>query len=360
MTISDIIRFRLHNLLVSSNRFASPAETVSWLGAVQAQDYFGAKWSLGLRITGLKEQSVDDAIANRSIVRTWPMRGTLHFVAAEDARWMLKLLTPRIIAGSAGRHRQLELDDKTFDKSKDLLISAMQGGKQFMRNEVYKLLQENGISTSGQRGMHIIGFLAQSQILCHGSHNDKQPTYVLMDDWVPKTAEMNREEALHELAIRYFKSHGPATISDFVWWTGLRISEAKQAINLGSSSLKSVEVDGNKYLYHEEMTEKTDADAVFLLPGFDEYILGYTDRNPVVDKIHAPKIIPGKNGVFAPTIISNGKVEGTWKRTLVKDAVQMNLSPFGKLSLAKKKAIEVQCKEFAKFLSRKTVDVNWQ
>jgi hypothetical protein len=360
MTISDIIQFRLRNLLISNNRFTSPAEIVSWLGAMQAQDYFGAKWSLGLRIAGLKEQSVDDAILDRSIIRTWPMRGTLHFVASEDARWMLKLLTPRIIARTAGHYRQLELSENTFAKSKDLLSAAMEGGKQLTRNEVYQVLEENGIGTSSQRGVHIIGFLAQNQVLCHGLHNEKQPTYVLMDDWVPKTAEPDRNESLYKLAIRYFKSHGPATLEDFVWWTGLRISEAKDAINLAANGLRFSEVEGNRYWYHEEMDDNPVPGAVFLLPGFDEYMLGYTNRNLVVDPFHASKIVPGKNGVFAPTITINGKVEGTWKRILLKNATQINLSPFGSLSLARKKAIEQRSKEFGEFLSKKTVEVNWQ
>lgn len=352
MNIDDITTRRLQNQLISDTRLKTPAQVVSWLGAIQAQDYLGAKWSLGLRLPGLKESDIDKAIADKSIVRTWPMRGTLHFVASEDARWMLRLLTPRIISGSAGRNRQLELDDTVFNKSMDLLLKAMEGGKQLMRNEVYQLLENNGIATTGQRGIHIINYLAQKQVLCHGVHNEKQPTYALFDEWVTVSKDLEGKEALAELALRYFKGHGPATIKDFEWWSGLKLSDAREGLNQVSSQLESLDLGGKTYWFSAETGEGPKSNLIYLLPGFDEYMLGYTDRSVILDFAHSPKIVPGNNGMFMPTIVINGKVEGTWKRILKKDTVQIEILPFGKLSLAKKKSIETEAKKYGKYLSR--------
>lgn len=202
---------RLSNQYLAKNRFADPGDVVAWFGAVQAQDYLGSLWGIGLRTIDACEGAVEKAIANRKIVRTWPMRGTLHFVPAADVRWMLKLLTPRVIARSAGRYRQLELDKRTFANSKKVFVRALEGGKQLTRTEMYKALEAAKISVAGQRGIHILGHLAQEGLICFGNRRAKQQTFVLLDEWVPENQSLNREEALAKLARCYFRSHGPAT-----------------------------------------------------------------------------------------------------------------------------------------------------
>ncbi|MEO6284554.1 MAG: winged helix DNA-binding domain-containing protein [Dyadobacter sp.] len=352
MTVDDIPLLRLQSQLISDSRFKTAAQVVSWLVAVQAQDYSGAKWSLGLRLPGFKESDVDKAIASKAIIRTWPMRGTLHFVASEDARWMLRLLTPRIISGSAGRNRQLELDEQVFNKSMDLLLKAMEGGKQLMRNEVYQLLENNGITTTGQRGIHIINHLAQNQVLCHGVHHEKQPTYTLFEEWVPFSKNLEGKEALAELALRYFNGHGPATVKDFEWWSGLKLSDAREGLKLASFQLQHFEIDGKTYWSSMEANDEVKPNLVYLLPGFDEYMLGYTDRSLILAAAHSSRIVPGNNGMFMPTIVVNGRVEGIWKRILKKETVEIQILAFGKLSLSKKKTIETEAKKFGKYLSR--------
>ncbi|TLU98717.1 winged helix DNA-binding domain-containing protein [Dyadobacter luticola] len=359
MTIHDIIHLRLQNQLISDARVKSPEEVVSWLGAMQAQDYTGARWSIGLRLQGIKDSDIDKALASKSIVRTWPMRGTLHFVASEDVHWILKLLTPRIISGMAGRNRQLSLDEKVFAKSEKLLVPALEGGKQLMRSEVFKIWEDHGIKTSDQRGIHIINYLAQKQVICHGLHNEKQATYTLLDEWVTKSRNLEGEEALAELALRYFTSHGPATIQDFIWWTGLKITDAKLALNSISGKLQSSEMVGKIYWYSPELPDRVKSDAVFMLLGFDEYMLGYTDRSLILHRDHSQKIVPGNNGMFMPTIIIGGKVRGTWKRTIKKDAVQIDFSAFEKVSQAKKHSFEVAARKYGKYLGKTVSDINW-
>lgn len=326
---------------------------MAWLGAIQAQDFFGAKWSIGLRLNGITEVDVERAIAAKQIVRTWPMRGTLHFVAAADVHWMRALLTPRIIAGSLRRQTELELTPAVYARCEKIFIKALRGGRQVTREALAALLEKEGISATGPRSYYIFWRLAQEGLLCFGAHEGKQATFTLLDEWAPKSRDMNRDESLAELASRYFTSHGPATLHDFVWWSGLKISDARTAIDLAATALERETFDDQTYW----MSRKVPAwpakmESTFLLPGFDEYLLGYTDRSVVLDPKHAQKICPGSNGVFNPTVIINGRVVGTWKRTVKKENVLMAHSPFKSFSRADKAAIAVVAKRFGQFLGK--------
>lgn len=249
-------------------------------------------WAVGLRTRNASENEIEQAIANRSIVRTWPMRGTLHFVAADDVRWMLALLTPRVIAGSASRWKQLELDEATFARSRKTIVRALQGGKQLEREEMYQVLESARISTAGQRGIHILGRLAQEGAICFGARAGKQHTFVLLDEWVPNSKRMERDAALAELAQRYFTSHGPATLQDFVWWSGL------------ATYVKQTNAGG---------------------------------------------------GMLNPTIVVNGQVVGTWKRNLQKDTVVIAPSWFTTPKKSDHNALESAAQQYRSFLRLSSV-----
>jgi hypothetical protein len=221
----DIGLTRLTHQQITGSSFTQPAEIVAGLGAMQAQDYTGALWSIGLRMTTATEQHIEQAIADRTVVRTWPMRGTLHFVASQDVRWLLPLLTPKVIAGSTGRYRQLELDDVAFARSQEVFINALQGGKQVTRDELLQQLDEAGIATTGQRGYYLLVHAAQQGLICFGVPSGKQQTFVLLDEWLPPAKPVAREEALAELTRRYFTSHGPATFMGFVVSTLLGLTK---------------------------------------------------------------------------------------------------------------------------------------
>src|SRR5262245_36817272 len=238
MTISDIARLRLHNQRISAAAFRRPADAVAWLGAVQAQDYLGALWAVGLRLRNAVEADIEQALADRKIIRTWPMRGTLHFVAAADARWMLELLTPRIVANNSQRLiRDFNLDESAFARIKDLVARALQGGKQLARNEMYKMLEAGGVSAVGQCGRHILWRLAQDGLICFGAREGRQQTFALLDEWAPKAKRMPRDEALSEITKRYFTSRGPATLQDFMWWSGLTKADASAGLEMAKRSL---------------------------------------------------------------------------------------------------------------------------
>jgi Winged helix DNA-binding domain len=349
MAPRDIANDRLANQQIASAIHKKPSDVVASLVAIQAQDYLSALWAIGLRLPNATELDIKQAIADRTIIRTWPMRGTLHFVAAADVRWMLELLTPRIIAGNAGRCRQLELDTAIFAQSRKLFLNALQGDNQLPRDEMYQLLERSRISTANQRGLHILWRLAQEGVLCFASHAGKQPTFALLDEWGPKTKKLDHDEALSELARRYFTSHGPATLQDFVWWSGLKISDAKTGLEATSSKLAQETIDGKVYWMPQNGLDDI-PNTVHLLPGFDEYLLGYKDRSASLDPRHAPKVIPGKNGIFMPTIVRSGRVVGTWKRALKKNAVVVTTSFFGTPKKIETCACEDAAKRYGRFL----------
>ncbi len=351
MKIADVAHLRTHNQGIASSVFKKPAEVVAWLGAMQAQDFLGAKWSVGLRLKDATESDITRALSDGTILRTWPMRGTLHFVAPRDIRWMLELLNPRIIANAAGRHKQLGIDDALLKKSQKIFTKALRGGKHLTRDQMREALEQGGISTAGQRGIHIIGWNAQRGLICFGPPQAKQKTFVLLDEWVRAVPPLERERALTELATRYFVSHGPATLKDFVWWSGLKIADARIAIELAASRLASETIGTTVYWMGKKLPHALSADLeVKLLPGFDEYILGYTDRSAVIDMAHAKKIYSGLNLIFNPTILINGRVEGTWKRTITKKNVTLTPNPFRTFTKRERDALYDAAERYGAFL----------
>ncbi len=349
---------RLRNQRIAGAGVDRPGSVVAWMGAVQAQDYLGALWALGLRMESAREEAIEQAIADRTVVRTWPMRGTLHFVAPADIRWMLALLTPRVIAGQRGRHRQLDLDQAVFDRSRDLLTRALEGGRQLTRDALYETLEAAGISTAGQRGIHILGRLAQDGLLCFAARQGKQQTFALLEEWVPPARMLARDEALAELAGRYFTSHGPATVQDFTWWSGLTVADAKVGIELAGPRLEREVLDGQDYWLSAEVPGAEPAASpasptAWLLPPFDEYIVAYKDRSAVLDPARGG--LMSSNGIFYPVIVLDGRVAGTWKRAFKKGSVVITLSPFAPLKKKERQAVAAGAERYGAFLGMPVV-----
>jgi hypothetical protein len=335
---------------VAGSKFGSPRETVAAMGAMQAQDYQAALWAIGLRTQGSTLSSVNEAIDSAEIVRTWPMRGTLHFVAAADLRWMVELMAPRAIAKAAARARGFEIDGAVIAKTRKLLEKTLRGSKRLTRTELYEVLENGGVPSAGQRGIHLIGRLAQEGVICLGPHRGKQPTFVLTEEWLPPGPRFDREDAVAELARRYFTSHGPATVYDFAWWTGLTVTEARSGLEAVATEFESVTSDKSTYWFapREAAPART---GLHLLPGFDEYILGYTDRAAILTEEHAKKLVPGNNGMFMAAIVSDdGRVLGTWRRAASKVGLNLTPEPFGEFRDAERKAFEAAGIGYARFL----------
>jgi hypothetical protein len=347
MTNLDIAHQRICNQHIAHRIFAKPEEAVKWMGAIQAQDYAGAKWAVGLRLQKSNDAAIDKAMANGSIIRTHVLRPTWHFVSPADARWMIELTAPRINAFSASRYRQLQLDSAVFKRSNDALAKTLEGGKQLNRAEIMAVLQQAGIATNDLRFIHLLMRAELDRVICSGPREGKQFTYALFDDRIaPNT--LTKEEALAELASRYFISHGPATLQDFTWWSGLVVADAKKGLEIVKAGLANMKVDGREYWMAKDQPEiKGKALIAYLLPAFDEFAVAYKDRTAAVN----PKYLKlARYVIFDPSIIINNQVVGTWKRSVNKNPVDIVLKPFGKLSKIHEKAVEIAAKRYRKFV----------
>jgi hypothetical protein len=336
----EIARLRLLNQRIAGAKCADPAAAVRWMGALQAQDYGQAVWATGLRTQIPSLGDVEQAFANQQLALTWPMRGTIHLVPAEDAAWMVKLLAPRILKVENTRMKQLELDEALVEQCKNVFYEALQGGRRLMRAEMMQQLAQAGINPEGQRGYFLLRYTAQQGHICLGPLQGRQQTFVLLDEWAPNARQFSREAALEELARRYFRSHGPATVHDFANWTGLTVGDARQGLEAVQSALVSERIEDKTYWFAAPATAETPAENIQLLPGFDEYLLGYKDRLAVLEAEHAMKVVPGGNGIFKPMVVVNGQIVGTWKRTLKRGTIDVSVSFFEAMAVSQEAIVE--------------------
>jgi Winged helix DNA-binding domain len=331
-------RRRLAALRLASQRIggsepSTAAESVRWMLAMQAQDLPGAKWSVGIRGPGTTEAAVDAACNAGEIVRSWPMRGTLHLVAAEDLGWMLELTATRALASAASRRAFLGIADADVERAREIGVASLAGGRTLTRDALLASIGAGGVRTDGQRGYHLLWYLAQTGTLVLGATEGRQQTFALLDEWVPEPRRLEHDEALGELAFRYFRSHGPATMRDLARWSGLTIRDVRRGLAVGGGTLVELELDGVTYhLAPETLAAAPPAPSVHLLPGFDEYLLGYGDRSAALAPEHSRAVVPGGNGTFLPTIVADGEVVGTWRRTVKAREILVEPMPFGPLS----------------------------
>lgn len=348
------LRLVAHHLV--GQQYATVLDAVRGMGALQAQDYASGLWSIGNRVSGVTLADVEAAIVDRQIVRCWPMRGTLHFVPAADARWMIELLGPRIIAADATRRRQLGLDDATCEAAFAIFRSALASGPQ-RRDVLMVALDDAGIATTDQRGYHLLAYAALRCLICLGPMDGKQQTFALFDQWITQHNKPTRSDAVAQLAERYFRSHGPASLKDFAGWTGLTMADAKAGLSAVQPLLKSTDINTTTVWYARELPTYPSASSYCLLPGFDELVLGYKDRSLLATPDQLGLVVPGGNGVFRPTIVKDGRILGTWKKTLTKSAVRITLTPFVSLSALDTEGIQAAAEAYAHFLGVDTASV---
>lgn len=351
-----LARLRLAAQLLSSDPARHPADAVRWMLAMQAQDERGVKWSVGLRTSGATEADVDAAYDAGQIVRSWPLRGTLHLVAAEDLNWMLELTAERAIASAAGRRAVLGVTLTEVERAREIAIKALPGQTALSRGSLLAAIAEGGVSTAGQRGYHLLWYLAQTGTLVLGPTDRGQQCFARLEAWVPNPRRLDRDEALGELAVRYFRSHGPAGVEDLARWSGLGLRDIRIGIAVGSAALATLEIEGREYIVAAEAAEAADApdrpDGVRLLPGFDEYLLGYRDRSIVLAPEHSEAIVPGGNGMFKATIVADGEVVGTWARRVGTGGVVVEAMPFDGLSTSEAGAVRAAAQGYGRFLER--------
>ena len=351
MTPSHIAALRLHNQQIARMRFQQPHELLAWLGAAQGQDYSGALWALGLRLPASTEAQIEQALLDKRIVRTWALRGTLHLVAATDLRWLLELLAPRMLAGAARRFHQLGLDEATLARSNRLIADAVSDGQPHSRTELFARLDANGVSTQGQRGYYMLIRASWDGLIAQGAAVRNVPTFWALDGSLPAGKALTRDETVGEMARRYFNSHRPATLTGFFWWAGFSTADARLGLEGVKAELSQETFDDQTYWFAADLATSPDTDGtLYLLPGFDEYLLGYRDRRAVLDPQYANRIVPGGNGVFYPTIVSDGQVVGVWKRTFKKGGVLVSAEPFTSLTPAEAEAFAIAAQRFGDYL----------
>jgi hypothetical protein len=327
-----------------------------WLGAVQAQDYAGAKWALGLRLRVATDDTVDQAFANGSILRTHVMRPTWHFVTPADIRWMLALTAPRVHVVNAYMYRKLELDSAIFNRSNAALAKALEGHRQLTRDELRVVLHKAGIATDGELRMGYLMMRAELDgIVCSGARRGKQFTYALVDERAPQVKALEREEALAELAGRYFMSRGPATVQDFAKWSGLTVTDAQRGLDTVRAQLQQEIVDGQAYWFSTRTpSAKNRGPTAYLLSIYDEYISGYKDRRAICDVEFATRLSALGNAL-THVIVVDGQIVGTWKHTLNRETVVIEPNLFRRLTKAESQAIGVAARRYGDFLQRSVV-----
>ena len=358
MTLPDISNCRLVSQKIATTEFSSAKEVVGWMGAMQAQDFAMAKWAVGVRFLNPTNSKIESALNKGEIIRTHVMRPTWHFVAAEDVYWLLDLTANKIKQAMKTRDRELELSEAIFTKCNKILESILSKGVHLSREELAEAFINAGISTDNNRLSHLLVRAELEGIICSGTVNGNKQNYALLSERVPHKKTLPRDESLAELAKRYFTSHGPATLQDFVWWSGLSVTEARQGFESVKSGFISETVGSVNYWFKDSFSNTlVNVNSIYLLPAFDEFLISYKDRSASLSLIHHKKAV-SDNGIFRPVIVRNGQVTGLWKRTIKKDEVTIETSSFLSGKSDSKHLYEAVSVKFGSFLDKKArIDV---
>ncbi len=355
MNAADVVRRRLVNQHLATPRLSRPGQLVAWLGAVQAQDYPGAKWALAQRLRDGTDAAIERAFADGKILRTHVMRPTWHFVSADDIRWLLDLTAPRVKAAWRYYDRQAGMEESLFRRTNRIIVRGLRDGVQLTRQEIASLMQRAGLADwlrpPNAMG-HIMGHAELDGIVCSGAMRGGQFTYALLDERAPRARTLPREEALAELTKRYFRSHGPATIQDFTWWSGLTIADAKAGLELAKSSIaKTISGDRTYWMSRSKQASADVPPSARLLPNFDEYIVGYADRSAQRASSTASER-GAMNVLFKHTIVIGGTIAGTWTRVIQKDAVTIAIEPLATLGRAERKLVAMAAERYGRYLGK--------
>jgi hypothetical protein len=349
----NIAHLRLQNQRLLDRPFQKPADVVHWLGAVQSQDYPGAKWGVGQRMAAATDAGLDAAFNAGEILRTHILRPTWHFVTPADLPWMLELSGPRVNQTNVGMYRRLELDDAFFKRTHKIIRKALQDGNYRTRNELGAILAAKGMTAVGQRIAYIAMQAETAGLICSGPVRGKQQTYALVEERTPHRPKHSRDEALAMLATRYFTSHGPATAYDFAWWSGLTVGDARRGIQMLDRSFESVEFENKIYVMRQEAASAPPTlPVVHLLPNYDEHVVAYRDHGPSLDP-HTPNALDGwGNALTAHIVVRNGLVVGGWRRTVEAERIAARFDvriPFKRTETA---ALKRALGDYARFMGK--------
>ncbi|MBI3518536.1 MAG: AlkZ family DNA glycosylase [Bacteroidetes bacterium] len=351
ITSTNISHYRLRSQHLTARSFDTITDIVHWMGAIQAQDYHMAKWAIGSRLKNHTDTSIQEAINNGDIIRTHVLRPTWHLVASEDIYWMLELSAPQIKRIMQSRNKELQLSESVYLKSNAIIERVLADGGHLTREEIMLHLHKAGIKTDNNRASHLMMRAELDAIVGSGALKNKKQTYALLSTRVKKVKSYSKDEALAQLATIYFSSHGPATLQDFTWWSGLLVKDANHALEMIKNTLVSDTIDTKLYWFHSSLSStKKSSSSVHLLPSFDEFLISYKDRSAAISSQHQARAF-SNNGIFYPIIVMDGRVTGIWKRTHKKDKVIVELEFFEKNPLPDTSVITKAVKAFGEFLN---------
>lgn len=353
MKDEDIARLRLQRQHLTGTPLPTPEAVVSWLGAVQAQEFAVAKWSIARRCRGqVTSADLDRALAEGRILRTHILRSTWHFVLPADLRWLLMLIGPRIRARMASYYSRNGLTNAVFAKSQAVLRDALAGGRQLLRKEIAAAFTRARVATDGLALRFLLLQAELDLVICSGALRGKNQTFALVDDLVPPAPPIPENEALAELARRYFASHGPATLKDFIWWSSLTAARARRALELlKETGLRRLEAGGRTFWVGEAPARRAAGGTpVHLLQAFDEYIIGYTEsRNvAVAGAPSAPSGAPRHSNVLT----RGGQVIGFWRTIPDPEQVLVEVELSQPLDAATRSALDDELERYGRFLQR--------
>lgn len=346
--VRDILGQRLLNQRLVGAPFEKPEHAVDWLVAVQSQDYAGAKWAIGQRTTRATEADLDQLFDAGAILRTHVMRPTWHLVRPADIRWLLALTAPRVRAILAHDDEELELDRAVRARCNRVLERALRDGRSLTRAEITALLGAEGIPCRGRRLAHLLAHAELDALICSGPRRGRQFTYALLDERAAPAKPVPTDEALAALVRRYFASHGPATVRDCAWWSGLRMADVKRGIEASRPRLEQCAVDGTTYWFAEWVEGRSRSHPAHLLPNYDEYLIAYAERGALVDAALLPESDPKL--IFSNVVMMRGRVVGTWRRVLERKAVVLRTTFRRALGTRERSALCTAAHEYERFM----------
>ena len=344
--IADI---RLINHQLLQTGYTKPRQIVAHLGIIQAQDFNAAKWAIGVRLGGCTDKSVSEAFDRGEILRTHIMRPTWHFVTPENIRWMLRLSSKQIMQSMKSRDRELGITDETYRTCFRIIEKALEKENYLTKDELTKILHQAGMKLDTSKLYHVMVGAEANGIVCSGALQGNMQTYALLEKRAPPANPLSKEESLAKLARIYFSGHGPATLNDFVWWSGLSVGEARQGLYAVQAEFVSETINEQLYWMPDVAYQPSVGEnRLFLLPSYDEYIVGYKDRTDVLTSVNHTKAI-SSNGVFRPVIIKDGRVIGLWKKaTSAKKIIEV--APFEPVDDTTQQLINAAAEEVRAFL----------
>lgn len=352
MTSDELLHIRLYNQLLTLHELKEPRKVVAHMGAMQSQALDMAKWAIGSRLQDHTVTDITNALNKAEVIRTHILRPTWHFVAADDLRWMYALSYPRLKPVYRSYAKMLGADETVLYRHIPLVEELLSGGRHLSKQEMSEALTRRGVLLDDNHLSLLLSFAELEGVIVNGEFDGSRQTFTLLEEWVPRTTNLSREESLGRLAHKYFSSHGPATLQDFAWWSGLSVTECRQAMEMIRPEFTQEKINERECWMPDNLcTLPADNDSALLLAPFDEFVVSYKDRSDMLEQTHYGKVIT-KNGIFSPTIMLNGKIIGSWKKSMKKNMPQITLTFFGKVPKKTIHLFQPEIERLEKFYAR--------